>query len=926
VSALLAAVGVPLVFVLPGWSTLSALAPLRRLDALERTYLILACSLAVNGWIGLLLAQVGRFSIGLLSALLLLYTLAMAGLARVRGKALFRWPASPTFPWREAVPIAAVTLLFGVLAFRPFELVLGPRDAAVYPATGAQIARHGGILIHDPLVAELSRFQVGDEWAGRRLDAGRKALALRTLLNVRERGALYTHFFSPQHPGRFFYPYARMPGLFVANLEHGTVVPQFYHLYPTWLAIGFALLGLRAGLVMTPYLTLLGGLGVYLLARRLFGGWIGFAGYLFLSLNALQVWFARYSVSEGATQFLFFLAAWALVRLEEEEGAFWGLLAGVAFGLIGLVRVDFFFVWLLLFPFLLYRWVTHRFHRAYQALALALGVLAVHTFLQLCTLTWGYTLNSYYHRIQDWFTLSWLVQPLLTPVLREYFHGRTPVMHQPWRLAYELGLPLLGAAGLVALRQSNAWRTRVGGWLARHRTLFQACAAALLLALAAYAYFLRPGILNAEVLFHPWRNRMVLEGYIGAPVPEGAQANLVRLGWYLSPLGIGLGIAGTAVWILKRTDRRSAFFLVSGLFYLAFFSYELYGEEHHVYIMRRYVPVVIPFLSVAMALALRELARLRRVGRPAAAFLGLAMVAYLAYTGWPFYRHQEYRGALSQLETLAARFRPDDVLLLIDDARDAPFTVATPLQYLFERPSLVIVRERPNGTLLEAQIGRWWAQGRRVFLLIGNDGGRLFLPHMRLRWQERFELVVPEFEQLRRQKPHNAYLLRLPFGIYQPEAWSGRGSPLGELPLEIDLGTGGYIYQVSGFHQDEVAPDGTTFCWTKGEGVLRLPWPSGEEVVTLTLRMAGGRRPEGLGAAHATVFLGDTPLGSWTLGEAFRTYTVTLPAWAVVPGNGQTALLRIVSSTWRQTDYGMGGDTRPLGVQVDRVWVASTSR
>ncbi|MGC8873679.1 MAG: glycosyltransferase family 39 protein [Chloroflexia bacterium] len=917
-SVLPALIGFPLVLVIPGWTTLSALAPLRRLDLLERVYLVLVCSAAVSGWLGLLLAQLGRFSLARLLALLLAYSLGMAGVARLRKRPLLRWPGGIALPGREGAVAGVITLLFVGLAFRPFELVLGPRDAAVYPATGAQIAHHGGIVIRDPLIADLSRFEVGEQWGGRRLDVGTKAIYLRDLLDVREREGLYTHFFLPQHPGRFFYPYARMPGLFVANLKQGTVVPQFYHLYPTWLAIGFSLLGLRSGLLMTPYLALLGGFGIYLTARRLFGRWIGLAGYLLLSLNGLQVWFARYSVSEGATQFLFFLAAWALLRLEEEEEPFWGLLAGAAFGWIGLVRVDFFFAWLLLLPFLVYRWVTHRFTRAFRVLLAALGVLAVHTFAQMLTLTWGYTLNSYYHRIQDWFTLSWLVQPFLTPVLREYFHGRTPVMQQPWRLTYELGLPLLALAGLIALRRADACRARIGSWLRRHRRRLLACGAAVLLLLAAYAYLVRPGILTSEVLRHPLRNRLVLEGYIGAPVPEGAQANLVRLGWYLSPLGIALGLAGAAVWIL-RAERRSAFFLLSGLFYLAFFTYELYGEEHHVYIMRRYVPVVLPFLSVAIALVLGELARLRRGGRLAGGILGAAMVIYLAYTGLPFYRHQEYQGALKQLEALAARFRPDDVLLLIDDARDTPFTVATPMQYLFERPSLVIVRERPNGALVEAQIRRWWAEGRRVFLLVGNDGGRLFLPHMRLQEQGRFELVVPEFEQLRRQKPHNAYLLRLPFGIYEPQEWSATGSPLGEIPLEIDLGNGGYIHQVLGFHQDELAPDGTTFCWTKGEGILRLPWPEGDATVTVTLRLAGGQRPEALGPVQVSVFLEETPVGTWTLGEEFATYTFALPAWVVPRREGGTVLLHVVSPAWRQVDYGLGGDTRLLGVQVDRV-------
>ncbi len=340
-------------------------------------------------------------------------------------------------------------------------------------------------------------------------------------------------------------------------------------------------------------------------------------------------------------------------------------------------------------------------------------------------------------------------------------------------------------------------------------------------------------------------------------------------------------------------------------------------------IMRRYVPVVVPFFSLAMAYALERLAGwkwMRRAGPALAGILAFLMAVYLVYTGIPFYRHNEYAGALEQVEALAARFSPKDVLLLIGGARDAPATIATPLKYLFARHTFVLMQNDPDGARIEEQIRFWQNEGRKVYLLIGNDGGRLFLPHTRLHYLDRFELAVPEFEQLTVQKPHNAYILRQPFGLYTPEDWDGKGGLLGGLPLEVDLGSGGYIYQAGGFYSDEVAPDGTTYCWTGGQGLLRLPWPE-EGEVRLTLSLAGGKRPAALGPAQVAAWLGDRFVGEWELEEEFTSRTVTLLAHEVPSGPGQTVLLTLVSPTWTQADYGLGNDRRPLGVQVDRVRV-----
>ncbi len=921
-SFVLAFIGLPLVLVLPGLCTLAALAPLRRLDWPERVFLVVAVSLLVAGWLGVLLAWIGIFFLWLLLGLLALYSAGMGLLAWRRGN--WRWPRpdSPSGPaWQLAV-LVALTALFGLLAMRPFELILGPRDAAIYPAMGVQIARHGSILIHDPLLPEMA--------------ANTPTADPRRLWN---------QFFPPQVEGRFYYEWARMPGMFISSFEEGTIVPQFYPLYPTWLATGFSLLGLQGGLLVTPLLSLLGGLGVFLVARRLFGGPPALLAYGFLVLNTLQVWFARYSTAEGGTQLLLFLGVYGLVRLEENREAngepFWGLLAGLAIGMVGLVRVEFIFPWLLLLPYLAVLIVAHRVRRGHQALLAVLGVLGLETLLLFLTLTRAYTINSYYHRLMDFATTAWLVYPLLTPNLQEWFRGRTVHMQQIGRLGIELIVLGWTTWTLLWLRRARWAVERMGGWLYKRGRLLLLAGAALFMLLFLAFYLVFPRVITPTALLHPWANRLTWQGYIGAPVPESSNSdvirtglNIVRIGWYFSPLGMLLAAVGITVMIGRESSRRTWYLLLLGLFYFFFFSYETFGVAHHVYIMRRYIPGAVPFLCIAMAYALAWLwqsRRLRQAGRWLAAGLAVVEVAFLAYTGLPFFRHTEYKDAIAQVGALAERFQPQDVLLLLGGERDAPYTIATPLQYLFDRQALVVIADPPRTALIESWIQRWQAEGRAVYLLLGNDGGRLYLPHFSLRQRDKFELAVPEFEQLMTQKPHNSYILHQPFGIYVPEPWTEPGSSFGALPVEIDLGSGGYSYQDSGFYSDETADDGTTYCWTReGGGVLRIPWPATNQEVTITVRLAGGKRPDALGPAQVELRAGlgpDQPeprveerlIASWTLEEGFTTHAVSLRSGDVSPDASGTLFLTLSAPTWKQSKYGLGNDPRPLGVQVD--WV-----
>ncbi|MCB0034017.1 MAG: hypothetical protein KDE51_08360, partial [Anaerolineales bacterium] len=236
------------------WFTL--LATPEKLDALEAWGASVALGVAFNGWLGLLLAEIGFFSmwwIGLVNVAIILI-----GLGRYR-QAL--WNTDLPIPRLEAAVLAVWLLVAVVLFFRPHQFLTGGADAGVYVNLAAQIAHSGTITMHDETLALIDP-------------------------------ALYPALLRPQ-PEWFADPYYWLPAFNVPD-QSGTIVPRFYHLAPVWQAAGYQLGGLEGLLYLTPLWALLGSSVIYLTMRRLWSWPWAAVGLWGLTLNALQVWFARY--------------------------------------------------------------------------------------------------------------------------------------------------------------------------------------------------------------------------------------------------------------------------------------------------------------------------------------------------------------------------------------------------------------------------------------------------------------------------------------------------------------------------------------------------------------------------------------------------------------------------------------------------------
>lgn len=973
----------------PGWLFSRAIAGTLSPDPLERHYERVISSVLLNGWIAFMLAEIGVFSLWLHVMLLLAVSSILLAIAIPRSRHTCPLKAtSHRLHWGEWAGYLIIGVIALVLVLPPFQTVLGVRDAGVYANTGFAIARTGGIVQHDALLADLGQ-------AAQSADPDIRGPAQQALSN----------FLGVQHPERFIATRMRAAGFFINEGEasQGRVVPQGFHLLPTWIALLTSVFGFGGGLAAPGLMAVLGAWSVGMVGRRLAGRWVGLLAMLFLVLNSVQVWFARYSTSETTAQFLTFAGLYGFVVFQQLEWArsrqdsqkttdfpsqspsfapplqspvFYATVAGVAFGQLMLTRIDFFLVVGPLLLYILFSWVSHRWSLAHTALTVALGILMVHAGLHIIFIARAYFFDTAFARLQDYAITSYAAQPFITPLLREVYHttNRSP-FKDPWQLWREIAAITAGVGILIALWRFPKPINAISRWVYCSRRWLARAGAVGIVVLAGYGYLIRPHILTPDLLMalpscltpeqisHPEAECLTLQGYIGAPIeipspPPGLDekyviplANLVRVGWYLSPIGIVLSVVGIAWWWWRGLNRASWLLLVVGLVGTFFFVRQTYGtsDQTYIYILRRFVPVSYPFLSLGIGYALVALARLPShywphwpawgawTWRGSMWGVGAILVAFFVWTGQPIYRHVEYAGALEQFRSLAERFEADDVVLLRGGAptatqfRDIPDLIMTPLHFAFGVDALTIKSSDPShyADALDQQLQYWNEEERDIYLLLSASGGDMVFPSFGLDplgYVTYVTIDLPEFEQLTDQKPHNVARLRLPMALYRlvPHSEAQSAHYQGRVPLPI--GPYDMAAQVEGFYLAEDEP--TLYAWTNGHAIVRLPWPQAGErsPETLVIEAAGGDRPAHLGNATLCPTLSwqeenarqEVALECITLGEEMARHQV-----AVQPYEGQTGgevLLHLESGTWvpaREDPH--QHDKRAVGVQFGGV-------
>jgi dolichyl-phosphate-mannose-protein mannosyltransferase len=831
----------PFLFLVPG---LVVLALLRREDreALlpdEGLFLAVAVSVMASAWVALVLAEAGRFSLVAAAALLAAASVAAVVLFRRRLGLPVRRPRA----WSDILPAAAVLALALALQARPSEYVVGGRDPGAYVAAMATIARTGGIVVTDPVVLSIPPDDVE--------------------LFYRNR----------ERPD---FSWSRFMGFDLERPASGRVFPQFFHLFPAFGAYLFQALGTRGALATPPVFGVLGTMAVFFAVRRLFGRVPALLTGILLGLNVVQVWFGRYPVSETMSQFLLFTAMLLILLWEEFRSDAFGVLAGVSLGLSLLVRIDSALVAVPLLLYVLVRRVRGDLLWGEAApLVAGFGVLGLHAGLHAA---------------------FWARKYAVDIITRRYWQQPAAV----WALA---------AVGVVAaMLLAHRFGLRARPLLERHGPRARSAAMAALAVLAAYAYWLRPMLSawagadgNDKARALPDPGVLLALGFRHLAAHDAQ--SLVRLGWFVTPLGLVLGILGLMA-VLARWRPRYLFPVLLGLTVSLFYLYKVRVWNDYPFALRRFVPVTLPLLLAFAAFLLARLAARGGPRRVAAAALALGLAALYARDTARIVRYVDWRGSVRFVADVARRFGPDDVVVF--EQPRSIHLLSLPLWAAHGVNALELARFNPDPDRLRHLVGAWRGRWRNIYFVhtYRTDLCGLFLERVETKDFGTFEWYgydhrpsVPEFRSLH-------------FTV-------SRVVPPEELRVpsleEVDVG-GTDDVQVSGFF-DKEGGEGRTFRWTGACASVYLP--AARPGAALSIVVSSERRPAAT-PASVSVSLSGQSLGRFIAGPTWTEQVFALPS----PLPAGPPVLRLDVPPWRPINFDPAStDTRDLGVMVDRIRV-----
>jgi 4-amino-4-deoxy-L-arabinose transferase-like glycosyltransferase len=700
----------PFVFLLPGYFTLHL--PLRgktdngETTCGQRLFLSLLMSVLISGMTGLVLAQAGIFSLGSLLLALAAYSVLCLAFIAAKGEGLSLRPPSIRLGWEDVIIIFVLCLSL-LLYAKPAEYILGWLDAGWYVNTGVHVAKTGSLS--------------GESQTFASLPPAAKPLFYNSFAALK---GMFSYFPDTESRGIYLWAFA------VADPERGELTAYHPPLFSVWIAIFYALGGLRFSLCATPFFGALSVLSLYFTGKAMFGKKVGLLASVLLAISFTQMYFSRMPYSEMFNQCLLFSGIYALTTYIVERKPLYAAIAALSFGQAILTRIEGFIVVLPLVMFFgCWAILNRRLPKGFRFFAIPFGLLLVDGVVLALTASRPYVeLNSYglWVKIRPFLTQS----PVLLAILVVLVGGL-------------LVLILLGLSHSLGARSARGLNRIYEG-----RHLVTTLLSLAILLLAIYAYFISEG------------------------------GTFVQLGQFMSPLGLWLGIFGLVELIRRGVNEKTAFFLALVLIHgLATMSVlAISATRSYVYPIRRQVPLLIPALTLLASYAIliwdREFGnslrapKLLRVAQ--LMVIAILLVSFLAL-GMPYMSHREMRGSIAFSEKLASHFSEQDVVIFEEMwSQDSHVGhLAAPLWCIHDKDALLMsTTAQTDEEAFSVAVAQWLGGGKGVYFVSQADPpplsleGYEFLPIAEERW--RYSTITanlvfpPEIEEF-----------EIPFYIYQ---------------------------------------------------------------------------------------------------------------------------------------------------------------
>lgn len=782
---------------------------------------------------------------------------SVAGMLFLAAAGLFGWQRPFSLP--QFAPLKwpewlLVVLLLGtaVVYFRPHEYVLGGIDPGGYLNIAATAVRTGNFII-------------SDEWSA----------LLREFPDVTLR----------EQPPQWRTRYLQFVGWYIDDHDPNRVIPQFFPFHPGLVAVGIGLAGLTGGLLVTPLWATLSLAAIFLLARRLFNHQIGLLAAALYAITPIHIYFARYPTTEPLTLLLIFTGSLSFQAIWDGQSGerLWGILGGAAFGAAFLTRIDLPLVALLIVGWLVIVWWQQHWSPGWRWFLLTLGIVAAHAGLSAFFLNAPYMWNTY-GSLLNVFRRQLVVQLALAGAVFMLLLGLWLMWRYSWAQFKQ--------TQLAAFLNGRSFRWLLAGGI---------------VILSSFAYFVRP-LLQPATSYSTWpagTTAWVLDG-----------ENWVRIGWYLTPLGLALATLGLA-WLLRTASfNRLGFFLIVGMSTTIQYVYKIFNTPYHIYTMRRYVPIVLPMLMIYTAVFLIYLFQIKsRPAKIAAGILTIGLIAGLLYQSRIVLPLREYRGAVAQLKTVAQSLEPE-AIVVFDEPATSTFsdTFGPPLKFVYGHDVVTIRQDDPAFLFWLQKVAH--DEERPLQLITIEPVSPLLINHFSLEpitfVPGLFPVLLSSFTDFP-SVITNAY-----YGVeiytLSPNVIEKAEQNREELFLDVGSLDGAYL--VDGFYAKEPLPGPTTMRWTTDIASLRLP-----EIDNTVYQIevhARTAQPQGVPERTVTVWLDNEEVAQFvpTTEWETHTFTVDLLEGTAVPK------LSFQIETFNPAQLQINNDSRELGFLLD--WMRIT--
>lgn len=630
-------IALPIIFFIPGYVTFIAFKVNKiktlKLSFFETLFLQVLASIVITGLIAFTLAMLGYFSLMNLLVLLLVYSIVIT----IKFKVKFSLSSFPKPKLTlESLVLALIIIIGAILFFPPSEYVVrGNMDANAYLCTGVNLAKTGSLIIHDafqeyphPIMENIQSFQQ----------------------------------FTP------------------VDSNFKEILPPFLHLYSTWIAMFYSIFDLQTCLYVSPLFGIFGVLGIFLLSSRLFNNKIGLISASLLCLNFAQIHWSRTSLPEILGQFLFLSGAYAFIMFRRSDDSFFSVLSAVCIGEMLLLRLEFIFI---IIPIIFYFGFSKYKpkSRLYLTFLVPFSLLILYSTIQYCTVSRAYVFNLVVSQSYEVFKVIPLLFNILFPQnfvrdINWYINYLTQPTTSFLGVYIFTGVLIIFSVFILTLdkveRVKNALKNKKFTFTLRHLFVL------LFIVFVIWNYFLRPEY------FQPPPGQPLFYYRSG-----GFDAiNLIRLTYFLTPLGIWLGIMALLTLFYKKSNLGAWFFFLPALFYFIIFTIHAPITPPLPFWSRKFISIIIPFLVILIAYAIYTIKINLPHGKIIIPVLILYLVTSLIIISSPLIGYTGYKGAIDNMQNFADNFTEDDFIIFHHDRVGILF--ARPLWFLFDRKAVML--------------------------------------------------------------------------------------------------------------------------------------------------------------------------------------------------------------------------------------------